>query len=472
MSQFKCLLRIQKNNDNDNVGTHLVTTKAVQKGTLLHVEEPLVACRSENEFKDTEAADEPASDEDEWKLTNALLDQGKRGAWASEYVCTDLTSRVTEVDKAYESMRSKVIVIHGSSCAPQDVDLVYNAVRNNALSLETPILSLKYGAAFYTVGSYLNHSCAPNCLSIRLGGNLLIYAAKDIAEGEEVRHSYVPLWLLLKTRSERAKHLHFKCYCERCVKENDDTKANLEALSFPSGYASSEAGKSVAVFKLACVVSPDSVDYHERVLRAASSMFDSNIEALQQHPVSAMEVLYPYFNSLFLSSYSPRMNDAGRAARLFSYCANKLVVGITASIATEVIQRTSWIYLYILKADLKHVTVPLVIKGVQDICRNFGGMIDCFRDDLGCLGPFDVHLATPTLADIVNKIGMLGPAATSMDIRGLAFDHCGNFLCPKTETAGSSFQKCAGCRRTKYCTRKCQSQDWKRVHKLECKLLN
>ena len=104
-----------------------------------------------------------------------------------------------------------------ADCLPADVNAVFRVMTNNAFSLDTMVLRIAFGAAFFSKAAYFNHSCAPNALSLRMGGNMAIFAQRDIAVGEELTHSYIASHMLLTDRAKRAQHLHFTCSCVRCV---------------------------------------------------------------------------------------------------------------------------------------------------------------------------------------------------------------------------------------------------------------
>jgi hypothetical protein len=89
---------------------------------------------------------------------------------------------------------------------------IFRAVANNAFALDTFVLRIKYAAAFYELAAYFNHSCDPNCLSLRMGGNMAIFAARDIKKGEEMCHSYVPVHLLLPGSLVNFISPHFLLY--------------------------------------------------------------------------------------------------------------------------------------------------------------------------------------------------------------------------------------------------------------------
>ena len=85
---------------------------------------------------------------------------------------------------------------------------------------------LHYGAGFFRAAAYLNHSCDPSCLSLRLGGNMVVFAARDVAAGEELTHSYLPSHQLLLPRAARRPLLFFDCRCPRCAKHLSEADAD------------------------------------------------------------------------------------------------------------------------------------------------------------------------------------------------------------------------------------------------------
>lgn len=76
--------------------------------------------------------------------------------------------------------------------------------------------------------TYLNHSCLPNAeASWNDGlGKLLVYAVRDIKQGEEITISYVPLPFERKGR--RARDLGFSCKCDIC--RGDSYEKKFESL--------------------------------------------------------------------------------------------------------------------------------------------------------------------------------------------------------------------------------------------------
>ena len=106
----------------------------------------------------------------------------------------------------------------GGDVTAEDVAAVHAAVCANAFALEAMCTRLNYGAGFFRAAAYVNHSCDPNCLSLRLGGNMAIFAARDVAAGEELTHSYLPSHQLLLPSAARRPLLTFDCACPRCAR--------------------------------------------------------------------------------------------------------------------------------------------------------------------------------------------------------------------------------------------------------------
>ncbi|KAK3291920.1 uncharacterized protein B0H64DRAFT_329754 [Chaetomium fimeti] len=95
-------------------------------------------------------------------------------------------------------------------------DKVENILRTNAF--HTPMDGVPHIALYPTV-SRLNHACNPNSYTRPMPETLQIsiLAARDIAAGEEITHSYLPLGL---PHPERTQKLHrqwgFTCTCALC----------------------------------------------------------------------------------------------------------------------------------------------------------------------------------------------------------------------------------------------------------------
>lgn len=73
--------------------------------------------------------------------------------------------------------------------------------------------------------SMFNHSCNPNIRNRFNNGELLVYARRSIAEGDEIFNCYGPNDKL-NARKERQELLkqqyHFQCNCLSCIDSDKD----------------------------------------------------------------------------------------------------------------------------------------------------------------------------------------------------------------------------------------------------------
>jgi hypothetical protein len=141
----------------------------------------------------------------EWTLTRALLvDPAARGAhyadrapreWAAEYARIRPGRRDADANPERERhelhVASELAEEIGGDVTVDDVVAVHAVVCANAFALEAMCTRLNYGAGFFAAAAYMNHSCDPNCLSLRLGGNMAVFAARDVHPGGGA-HALVP----------------------------------------------------------------------------------------------------------------------------------------------------------------------------------------------------------------------------------------------------------------------------------------
>jgi SET domain-containing protein len=67
----------------------------------------------------------------------------------------------------------------------------------------------------------INHSCNPNAGNYwdEKAAERVIYASRDIEEGEEITVSYIPLLKPIKERQARLQQYGFTCDCSACQSE-------------------------------------------------------------------------------------------------------------------------------------------------------------------------------------------------------------------------------------------------------------
>ncbi|KAH6561267.1 hypothetical protein BASA50_000277 [Batrachochytrium salamandrivorans] len=78
------------------------------------------------------------------------------------------------------------------------------------------------GRAVFPAASYFNHSCVPNCESIKQGNQMAFRTLQKIAAGDMLTISYIDTNIPVSARRARLMDDYFfLCLCERCVKESE-----------------------------------------------------------------------------------------------------------------------------------------------------------------------------------------------------------------------------------------------------------
>ncbi|KAH6615474.1 hypothetical protein B0J18DRAFT_459495 [Chaetomium sp. MPI-SDFR-AT-0129] len=104
-------------------------------------------------------------------------------------------------------------------------DKVENILRTNAFN--TPLGGVPH-IALYPLVSRINHGCNPNAYTRfkHEALQLSIGALRDIAEGEEITHSYIPLGLTSAERAQKLRPWGFTCTCSLCTAPPDELAAS------------------------------------------------------------------------------------------------------------------------------------------------------------------------------------------------------------------------------------------------------
>ncbi|KAJ1493044.1 hypothetical protein T484DRAFT_1769569 [Baffinella frigidus] len=125
-------------------GRHAVLTRAVHSpGELLLFEAPLAVIKPDFSFDGAFPSSGDEVRDNAWQLTHELLAAGKRGAWARAGYVVEAKGAEVESPAAVAWLANKF------KCSAEDVLDVFRAVGNNAFSLDTAVLRIKYGAAFF-----------------------------------------------------------------------------------------------------------------------------------------------------------------------------------------------------------------------------------------------------------------------------------------------------------------------------------
>jgi hypothetical protein len=113
-------------------------------------------------------------------------------------------------------------------------------LRGNCFESSTPLYVTPFGCGFYPVGSYFNHSCAPNAWwTIEDGQALVVRAICDLSSGTEIVIAYDSVWGELRGGAEYHKRKRFgafECACSLC---------NSMCLSTTVGAANSNIAERI-----------------------------------------------------------------------------------------------------------------------------------------------------------------------------------------------------------------------------------
>ena len=425
-------------------GLKAVATRAYVTGQLVLAENPAVHVGRE------EGGDRAR---DEWRLTRALLEQGRRGEWAAQYVATQRTS--ADDDAAAEGMAAEM----GLPLA--DVAAVHAAVCGNAFVLETPLLGCEYGAGWYDRACRLNHSCAPNCASVRQGPAMVIRACAVIGEGQELQHSYLPPWLLVQPYAVRAPHLPFRCVCERCEAER--------GLPAPPGLGQE---RTAAADALAAVRARQLADGDAGVLASAAAALKQVGREAQSSPgvvIALATAVVAAWHQLGASPSAEAQAAIGAWCRLAAEAAVELPRRYAAAPAPAVawLQQAWAVLAYVHQGGLKQSTVSRAAVGLQRMAAAHSGLGVLSHDlTLIARGKED-EMAAPPLGALVEAVWKaLSTRSAEFDAPGLELDRCA--ACGRVEPRKAAFQRCSRCKGVKYCSAAHQREHWP-VHKAACK---
>eukprot|EP00051_Salpingoeca_urceolata_P009569 m.115973 g.115973 ORF g.115973 m.115973 type:complete len:383 (-) comp16362_c0_seq3:138-1286(-) len=352
----------------------------------------------------------------------------------------------------------------------------------NAFSLTSLVLGLDYGAALYRRAAAFNHSCDPNCMSLRMGGNMAIFAARDIARGEELRHSYLPAQLLMRPKRMRGSLLHFDCVCKRCNTETPEATASLADLSFPPKHAATENGKFVTEFKVATVG-----EDHAETLVLGDAILRKLCPLLLERPLAALEVLDPYLTAHWNMSL---MSEEGRQGPWAEHAAAAAALWRTSILKLKQLSRdgairlptaalqqlflTSGVVWWLLEGGTREATVSVLLRSLDGLAALYGNTLDCLREDLAFVDPgfaLKSGLASPGLGAVITAAAMHIQARkdlATMSMDGLYHNTCK--WCSRMEEVEGSFQRCSRCKRVKYCGKEHQAMAWKSCHKRLCRI--
>ena len=304
----------------------------------------------------------------------------------------------------------------------------------------------------------MNHSCEPNCLSLRAGSNMLVYTIRPVRHGEELTHSYIPAYMLLMPLRLRAAHLHFTCECSRCARERLPTQsaacAAIDRLFFPPHIKeiSSAISRAVVEFKMACAMSNSQQhlpDEAEQILLAGDCLLASSWHLLHEWPVAVLDVGSAYLGAVWnlLLSGDAELVTANRKsciramASLWLSSACKLQAMATElqlpqDVCNDVVCLAQ-LQVYLLKGASRKQSIAALLAGVRSCYALHANSFICFTDDLGCLGSITAPLllASPPLKEILQR--------SPLDYYEESCEEC--FVCGKRLPQVDSYLRCPLC---------------------------
>lgn len=115
--------------------------------------------------------------------------------------------------------------VHAES--PVEVSDIRQVLRFNQFALTTvdpTVAPVALGndsnrSGLWLLPAYVNHSCRPNVQRVVLHDRLVLRAARDLREGEELFDSYIEVLQPLAKRRSALQAKGFRCRCERCMLE-------------------------------------------------------------------------------------------------------------------------------------------------------------------------------------------------------------------------------------------------------------
>ena len=195
-------------------------------------------------------------------------------------------------------------------------------INANSFVLYEPLATSQHeiGVSLLPMSALLNHSCAPNCVSLTdARGKSIVRTVEDVKKGQELCISYVDLYL--PTSERRGKLLETKffwCQCTRCVENlhQDMVIEGIRCEACSAGYLYQDESE---VYKCeSCASSISCETYHDIQLKAEGeyeSAFDfikigdfacarSAIESFRNRHQG---ILHP-LHTLFFNSFPPLIN--------------------------------------------------------------------------------------------------------------------------------------------------------------------
>ncbi|KAL2021602.1 hypothetical protein VTK56DRAFT_6955 [Thermocarpiscus australiensis] len=104
----------------------------------------------------------------------------------------------------------------------------FSAPRSTVEDTKPSTPEVRQAKGLWVHASYMNHSCVANTMRSFVGDMLISRATRDIEEGEELFHQYVPVKPLHDVRNKQFEDAWgFECGCQLCARERRSPEAML-----------------------------------------------------------------------------------------------------------------------------------------------------------------------------------------------------------------------------------------------------
>lgn len=149
-----------------------------------------------------------------------------------------------------------------------DVFRLHDIVSRNAFGVGDKDGRGAGSAGLWVRAAYINHSCIPNTKREFVGDLMVIRATKDIADGEEIVHSYDESGDYETRQKALMTTWGFECGCALCMAEKGDDPAVREKrrklVEEADAFVQTQGGKSLAVTKAKRLVKKIEETYDEK----------------------------------------------------------------------------------------------------------------------------------------------------------------------------------------------------------------
>ena len=259
VAKFKAFVGIQLDGEQGSCGRGLVVTEAVQAGTLLFEEPPLVVVSAWGDPNDPDIAKRHQAER--WLAYSALVEGAAQGGDGG--VCAKALAAFDELScdaEVPEDVHTGARYACSREGLPTDATYERRVVealmrfKCNQFGFQEDGSAAFAGAALYASISRMNHSCRPSAVMAYKesvckvnqmpfnvatdGGVRVAISARDLQPGERLTFSYYapcsdPAMAVEERRAVLMHRYGFRCGCERCDAEGEAVVAAAGEAAAP-----------------------------------------------------------------------------------------------------------------------------------------------------------------------------------------------------------------------------------------------